>query len=73
MYFYFLDEIRVKLFRKKYYFFYPIFSFFCMHFYKRNGIIGKTDLWKCCKCGKNYYEDLKYGSPPINMIYKLNN
>jgi hypothetical protein len=64
----FTDKLRIKHYRKKWRLFSVISRLFCMHFWKRNGIYGKVDIWTCCKCGKNYYQDLPWDSEPISYI-----
>lgn len=64
----FTDELRIKHYRKKWRLFSVISRLFCMHFWKRNGIYGTDDIWTCCKCGKNYYQNVTFDSPPISYI-----
>lgn len=64
----FTDELRIKHYRKKWRLFSVISRLFCMHFWKRNGIYGTDDIWTCCKCGKNYYQNVTFDPPPISYI-----
>ena len=64
----YIDKDRVKLYRKKWGLFRVISRFFCLHYWKRNGMYGTDDIFTCCRCGKDYYQNVTYGQEPISHI-----
>ena len=62
------DKERIEAYRKKWKILRFISRFFCMHYWKRNGMYGSDDIWTCCRCGKDYYQNVTFDTPPISHV-----